>query len=401
MEKMTRRIIIASAVRTPIGKFLGSLSILKSPHLGSYAIKESIRRAGINPRKINEVIMGNVLQAGSGQNPARQASILSGVPETVGAFTINKVCGSGLKAVILAAQSIKARENKIVVAGGMESMSNAPHILRDGRKIVKYGDIKKSQINDDAILEDSMIKDSLWCAFNTCHMGVLAEKLAKKYEISRKEQDEFSLKSHRKSIASIDSGSFKKEIVPINVESRTIDTDECPRRDTNLERLGELKAVFKKNGSITAGNASQLSDGAAALLVTTDKTAEKYDIEPMAEIEYYTSSAVKPKWYTTAPVLGIKSLLKKTKHDINDFDAIELNEAYSVQALAVAREIGIDESKLNISGGSIALGHPIGATGARLLTTLAHILHAQKKELGLVSMCIGGGESVSMSIRRL
>lgn len=298
-------LVIVSAARTPIGKFLGGLSSLTAPQLGSYTIKEVLNRSNIDPKKVDEVIMGNTISAGVGQNPARQASIGAGIPDKIGAFTMNKVCGSGLKAIMLAAQSIKSKDNKIVVAGGMESMSNAPHILRNSRSIKKYGDIKKDELPDDVELEDSMINDSLWCAFNMCHMGSLAEDLMKKHKINREEQDEFSLSSHQKSLFAIKNGDFKNEIV--SVES--LNTDECPRKDTSIEKLSQLKTVFMENGTITAGNASQLSDGAAAVIVTTDKVAEKLGLTPMVEIEYYTSSAVDPKWYATAPVSGVKKLL--------------------------------------------------------------------------------------------
>jgi len=379
---------------------MGHFSSFSAPQLAAPVVKEIINKTGINVKEIDEVIIGNVLQAGVGQNPARQAAIFGGIPYNVGAYTVNKVCGSGLKAVMLAAQSIKANESGLIIAGGMESMSSAPHLLRDSRKIKKYGDISKNELldyNKNFVLTDSMINDGLLCAFNKCHMGNLAEKLIQKYKISRKEQDEFSLRSHKKAVNAIANGSFKKEIAAV----KGIKVDEGPRKDTTIKKLASLNPVFEKNGTVTAGNASSLNDAASVLLVASSDNAKKLGLKPLAEIEAYSSSSQDPKWYTTAPIGSVRSLLKKTGHNIDNFDLIELNEAYAAQSIAVMNELGIDEKKLNVNGGAIALGHPIGATGARILTTLIHTLHKRKKDLGLATLCIGGGESVSMSVKRI
>ena len=383
---------------------MGQLSSFSAPEIAAHLIKTIIKNNGINAKDINEIILGNVLQAGIGQNPARQASILGGIPYNVGAYTINKVCGSGLKAVMLAAQSIKAGESKLIIAGGMESMSNAPHLLKDSRQIKKYGNITKEELvnyKENFILTDSMINDGLWCKFNKCHMGTLAEKLIRRYKISRDDQDKFSLMSHKKAINAIDMGSFKKEIIPLELSNKKIKTDECPRRDTSIKKLAELNPIFEKNGTITAGNASPLNDAASIVVVASDSKARELGLKALAEIEAYSSSSTDPKWFTIAPIEGVKSLLNKTGHNINNFDLIEENEAYAAQSIAVATELGMDLKRLNVNGGAIALGHPIGSSGARILTTLIHALHKRKKDLGLATLCIGGGESVSMSIRRM
>ncbi|MBI4020280.1 MAG: acetyl-CoA C-acetyltransferase [Candidatus Aenigmarchaeota archaeon] len=397
---MQDSVVIVSAARTPIGKFLGSLSGFTAPQLGGIAIRASLERACVNPTMVDEIIMGNVLQAGAGQNPARQAAILAGVNPSIGATTVNKVCGSGLKSVMLGAQAIRCGDAQIIVAGGMESMSNAPHLLREGRRIRKYGNIPKEELlqcREDYTLIDSMISEGLWCAFNSCHMGTLAEKAGEKYKISRKEQDQFSLESHRKAIKAIDSGKFRKEVATV----KNVPGDEGPRRDTNIKKLSGLPIVFGKKGTITAGNASQLSDGAAAVVLMEEDKALQSGLKPLARIEAYAQSAVDPAWYTVAPVSAVKALLKKTRHKIGDFDLVELNEAYALQALAVAKDLGIPKELLNVNGGAIALGHPIGCSGARILTTLIYAMQDRKKDLGLATLCIGGGEAVAMSVERL
>lgn len=385
-------IVIVSASRTPIGKFLGSLSSLSAPQLGAAAIKAALKKAWLKPIQVDEVIMGNSLQAGIGQNPARQAAIKAGLPKSTAAFTVNKVCGSGLKAVLLAAQSIQSSENQIVIAGGMESMSQAPHLLLNGRKIKKFGNISKKELaGKDFILTDSMIHDGLVCSFNACHMGNLAELAGKKYRISREEQDAFSLESHQKALRA----DFSSEITRVHGVSR----DEGPRKDTSLEKMSQLRTVFDKRGSITAANASQLSDGASALVITSANHAKKLGLKPLARIEDWAEASQEPEWYTTAPVAAVRKLMKKTRHKLADFDLIELNEAYAVQSLAVVKELNISMKKLNIKGGAIALGHPIGCTGARIVTTLVHSL--MKGQLGLATLCIGGGEAIAMSVKGL
>ncbi len=395
-------VVIVSATRTAIGKFLGQFSVLTAPQLAAATIKESLKRVSLKPGDANEVIMGNAISAGIGQNPARQAAINSGIPNYVPTFTVNKVCGSGLKAVMLAAQSIKAGENEIVVAGGMESMSQAPHLLREGRKIKKYGDITKQELlayAGDYTLTDSMVYDGLWCAFNLCHMGDLAENLVKKEKISRQRQDEYSLRSHRLAVEATDRGTFKKEIVPIKINGKNVDIDEGPRRDTSLEKMAQLKTVFKGN-TITAGNSSQLSDGASALIVMSKDKAKELGLKPLVTIEHYAQASTDPSWYTVAPVSAVKHLMLKYKYKIGDFDLIELNEAYAAQNLKVIDELKIDTNRLNVNGGAIALGHPIGCSGARILTTLIYSMIDRKKKLGLATLCIGGGEAIAMSVSR-
>ncbi len=389
-----RRAVIVSAVRTPIGKILGNLSNFSATDLGGIVVKEAVKRAGISPEDVDEVIMGQVLQGGSGQNPARQSAIKGELPESIPAFTVNKVCGSGLKAVMLAVQSIKAGDNDVVVAGGQESMTNTPHAVFM-RKGVKYGNVA---------LLDLMVHDGLSCQFNNnVHMGNLAEYTARKAGITREEQDKLAYESHMKAIRAIDNGWFKDEIVPIEVETRKgkliVDTDETPRRDTSLEKLASLPPVFEKDGTVTAGNAPPLSDGASALVIMSEEKANKLGIEPLAYVLDYTSAFLSPKDLFFAPIYAIRKLMDKLgmKH-INEFDLIELNEAFAAQVLADYKELGWDWGKFNVHGGAIALGHPIGASGARILTTLIYALRRTGGKKGLAALCLGGGGSVAMAI---
>jgi len=385
-------VVIVSAKRTPIGRLMGKLSHITAPQLGASAITAALANAKVKPKDVDEVIMGNALQAGVGQNPARQASIYAGLPDTVPAFTVNKVCGSGMKAVMLAADKIRLGEADIIVAGGMESMSKAPHLLRNSRTIKKYGDIKKKEIEKDFVLIDSMIYDGLWeCMFGG-HMGTLCANTVSKYKISREEQDEFSLESHKRAIDARQK--FKEEIVEI----KGVSIDEHPRVDTNLDKLSQLPVIFGK--SITAGNASGLNDAGAALVIMSDKEAKKRKIKPLATIVDYNSAFLEPKWYTIAPVPAVKELLKRNKLKMNNIDLIEINEAYAGQTLAVQKDLDIPDSKLNVNGGAVALGHPIGASGARILVTLLHEMKRRNSKLGLGTLCIGGGGATAMLVKR-
>ncbi|MGH7587143.1 MAG: thiolase family protein [Gemmatimonadota bacterium] len=391
-----RTAVIASACRTPIGKFLGALAPKTAPALGAIVVREAVARAGIDPETIDEVVMGQVVQAGSGQAPARQAAHYGGVPDTVPAMTINKVCGSGLKAVMLAAQSIRAGDQACVVAGGQESMSNAPFLVEGAREGIKFGDQK---------LVDAMIRDGLWCAFEGVHMGKHAELTAEKSAIGREEQDEFSLDSHRKAITAIAAGKFREEIVPVAIEGRkgttVVDTDEGPRKDTTLELLGKLKPAFTSEGTVTAGNAPGLNDGASALVVTSEAYAKEHGLEPLARIVDYVSAGTEPKLLFYAPVFAVRKLMEKTGRTIDDYELIEANEAFAVQALADGKELAWDWDRVNVHGGAVALGHPIGASGARVLTTLIHALKDRGLKTGLATLCLGGGNAVAMEIETL
>jgi acetyl-CoA C-acetyltransferase len=388
--------VIVSACRTPIGKFLGALSPKTAPELGAIAIREAVSRAGIDPETIDEVIMGQVVQAGSGQAPARQAAHFAGVPDTVPSMTINKVCGSGLKAVMLAAQSIRAGDQACVVAGGQESMSNAPFLLFGAREGFKFGDQK---------LVDAMVKDGLWCAFEGVHMGKHAELTAEKSEISREEQDEFALASHQKAVAAIEEGKFRPEIVPVAIETRkgttVVDTDEGPRKETSLEVLSRLKPAFTKDGTVTAGNAPGLNDGSSALVVTSVAYANEHGLAPMARIVDYASAGTEPKLLFYAPIFAVRRLMERTGTGIDDYELIEANEAFAVQALADGKELGWDWDRVNVHGGAVALGHPIGASGARVLTTLLYALQDRDERRGMATLCLGGGNAVAMEIERL
>ena len=402
MTDTSRQAVIVSAARTPIGKFLGGLSPLSAPELGAIAIRAAIERAGVDMQEIQEVIMGNVIQGGVGQAPARQAALKAGVPATVSALTINKVCGSGLKAVMLAAQAIKAGDRDVIVAGGQESMSNAPYYNYGMRGGVKLG---------DQTIVDGMIKDGLWCSFCDVHMGGHAEYTAKKAGITRQMQDEFSVASHKKASAAMEAGKFKKEIVPVQIAGRkgptTIDTDEGPRKDTTLETLGKLRPAFpSKDGgntdlSVTAGNASTLNDGASALVVTSEAYARAHGLKILARIDAYATGATEPKDLFFAPIHAVQNLMKKSNSKIGDYDLIEANEAFASQALANGQGLAWNWDRVNVNGGAIALGHPIGASGARVLTTLLYALEDRNGQRGLATLCLGGGDAVALSVSRV
>ena len=389
--------VIISAVRTPIGKFQGALSDISATELGAIVVREAVKRAGIDPKLVDECIMGNVVSAGLGQNPARQAAIKGGLPPEVGAMTINKVCGSGLKAVALAAQAIQTGNSDIVVAGGMESMTNAPYLLPNARRGYRLG-------NQQII--DSMVHDGLWDVYNNYHMGMTGENVAEKYGITREQQDEYAVNSHRKAIAALKECRFKSQIVPVEVagkkkgETVLFEKDESPREDTTIETLRALKPAFKKDGTVTAGNAPGVNDGAAALVVTSAGRAKELGIAPMARIVAQATSGVDPAWVMMAPVSGIRKIWQKTGWKADDVDLYELNEAFSVQAVAVLRELGLDVDRVNVNGGAVALGHPIGASGARVLTTLLYELIRRDQHRGIAALCLGGGNSVAMAIER-
>jgi acetyl-CoA C-acetyltransferase len=388
--------VILSACRTPIGKFGKSLVGVRATKLGSLVVEEAMRRARIEAHNVDEVIIGNVVSAGLGQNPARQAAVHAGVPFSVGSVTVNKVCGSGLKAVMLAAQSIKAGDNEVVVAGGMESMSNAPYLVRGARWGVKFG---------DARLLDAMIADGLWDVYHDYHMGVTGEIIAKKFGISRKEADEFAYSSHMKAAKASASGAFDKEIVKVKIEREggevfEFSKDECIRADTTIEKLGRLKPVFKPDGILTAGNSSQLSDGASALVVASEEAAAKMGAKPMARIRAYATGGLEPARVMEAPIPTTRGMLKRERMTMEDVDLVEHNEAYSTASIAVRKALGVPEDKFNISGGAVALGHPIGCSGARVLTTLLYGLKRMGKKTGLATLCLGGGNAMSMIIER-
>lgn len=392
-----REVVIASAVRTAIGKFGGSLLPLSAPELGAIVIKEALKRANVPGEKVDEVIFGNVLQAGLGQNPARQASIKAGLPIEVPAFTVNKVCGSGLKCVELAAQSILAGDNDIVVAGGMESMSNAPFVTSGkARWGLRMGDSK---------LVDVMIKDGLWDAFNNYHMGITSENVAEKFGVTREDQDEVSARSQQRAIAAIKSGAFKDEIVPVTIKTKkgetVFDTDEFPREGTTTEILAKLRPAFKQGGTVTAGNASGLNDGAAALVIMSAEKAQELGIKPMAKILSYASVGVDPAIMGIGPIPASRKALSKAGLEVKDLDLIEANEAFAAQFVEVGRELNFDPDKVNVNGGAIALGHPIGASGARILVTLLYALKNRDKKLGLATLCIGGGMGTSAVVEML
>jgi acetyl-CoA C-acetyltransferase len=388
--------VILSACRTPIGKFLGALSGFTAPQLGALVVREAVRRAGVQPDQVDEVILGQVVQGGSGQAPARQALIHGGIPGTVPALTINKVCGSGLKAVMLAAQAIKAGDEQCVVAGGMESMSSAPHYLFGYRNGIKAG---------NQTIIDGMIHDGLWDSFGQNHMGEYAEYTAEKAKVSRQEQDEFALNSHRKAIAAQESCRFSAEILPVEIAGKggvtRITTDESPRKDTSLESLAKLKPVFRKDGTVTAGNAPGLNDGASALVVCSLAFAKAHGLIPMARVTHYATGGGEPRDLFFAPIAAVQNLMAKAKSKINDYDLIEANEAFAVQAIANGRGLGWDWSRVNVNGGAVALGHPIGASGARVLTTLLYAMRDQHKATGLATLCLGGGNAVALSLEMM
>ncbi len=389
--------VILSAARTPIGRFLGGLAPLSAPKLGAVAVREALKRAGVPDSAVDEVILGNVVQGGVGQAPARQAMIAAGLPGSVPALTINKVCGSGLKAVMLGAQAIKAGDAQVVVAGGMESMSNAPFYAFGMRTGVKLG---------NQTLVDGVVHDGLWCSFGNCHMGAHAEYTAEKARISRGEQDRFAFESHRKAVAAQDAGKFAAEIVPVEIPDRkgtvTVAADESPRRDTTLEALAKLKPAFVKDGgSVTAGNAPGLNDGASALVVASLAFAKANGLEPLARITAYATGGGEPKDLFFAPILAVRALMKKAGTGIGDYELIEANEAFAVQALADGAALGWDWARVNVNGGAVALGHPIGASGARVLTTLLYAMQDRGKATGLATLCLGGGSAVALSVERL
>ncbi len=392
--KSKRDAVIVSAVRTPIGKFMGTLSTTPAPRLGAVAIKEAVRRAGIDPAAVDEVFMGCVVPAGQGQAPARQAAIYAGLPPTVGATTVNKVCGSGLKTVMLAAQAIRAGDGDIFVAGGMENMSMAPYILPQARAGYRLGDGK---------VVDAVVNDGLWCAFANHHMGNSAEFIAEQYHLTREELDQFAYESHMKAVAAMQAGKFKAEIVPVEIAQKkgpplVFDTDECPRPDTTPEALAKLPPVFKKDGIVTAGNSPGITDGAAAVVVMSREKADQLGIQPIATITGYDQAAVEPLWLFIAPVHAVKRLMDKTGKTIHDYDLIEANEAFAAQALADGKALGWDWSRVNVNGGAIALGHPIGCSGTRVLVTLLHALKDRGLKTGLATLCLGGGEAVALSV---
>jgi acetyl-CoA C-acetyltransferase len=389
-----RSVVIVSAARTAIGRFQGTLSALPAAQLGAVAIREAVKRAGIDPARIDEVLMGNVVQAGQGQAPARQAAIKAGLPPTVGATTINKICGSGLKAVMFGAQAIMAGDADIIVAGGMESMDLGPYLLPQARQGYRLG---------NGVVVDATVHDGLWCPFENHHMGNSAEWIAREYGLTRQELDEFALNSHRKAIAAIQGGKFKAEIVPVEVPQRKgppvlFDTDECPRADTALEALAKLQPAFQKDGIVTAGNAPGITDGAAALVVMGEDTATRLGIQPLARITGYDQAAVEPLRIFTAPIFAVQKLLQKTGRKLADIDLIEVNEAFAAQAVADGKALGVDWNRVNVHGGAIALGHPIGASGARVLVTLIYALRDRALRTGLATLCLGGGEAVAMTI---
>ena len=389
--------VIISAARTPVGKFLGSLKGFSATELGAIVVRESVKRAGVKPEDVDEVIMGCVIQAGLGQNPARQAALNGGLPSTVSAVTVNKVCGSGLKAVMMAAQGVQLGDVEIVVAGGMESMSNAPYLLPKAREGYRLG---------NGELVDSMINDGLWCAFENYHMGCTGEVVAEEYSIGRDQQDEFAVNSHRKAAAAIKAGKFKDEIVPVEIKQKKgpalmFDTDETVREDTTAEVLGKLKPAFKsEGGTVTAGNAPGVNDGASALVVTSMRRARELGVEPMARIVGQAVAGVEPRLVMMAPVEAVRKLFKKTGWSPSEVDLVELNEAFSVAAVAVTRELGLDPEKVNVNGGAVALGHAIGQSGSRLLTTVLHELKRRDARRAIVALCLGGGNAVAMAIER-
>jgi len=392
------QVVIISACRTPVGKFQGSLSDLSATQLGAIVVREAVKRAGVDPTQVDECIMGNVVSAGLGQNPARQAAIFGGLPPEVGAMTINKVCGSGLKAVGLATQAIQTGNSTLVVAGGMESMTNAPYLLPQARKGYRIG---------DGQIVDSMVRDGLWDIYNDYHMGVTGENVAEKYGITREEQDEFAVNSHRKAISAIKECRFRSQVVPVELPSKKrgappviFDKDESPREDTSLEILRALKPAFKKDGTVTAGNAPGVNDGAAAVVVTSAARARELAAKPMVRIVAQATSGVDPKWVMMAPVGAVRKIWEKTGWKNEDVDLYELNEAFSVQALGVMRELNLNPEKVNVNGGAVAIGHPIGASGARVLVTLIYEMIRRDVHRGIAALCMGGGNAVAMAVER-
>jgi len=389
-------VVIVSAVRTPVGKFQGALSEMTAVQLGAVAVREAVRRAGIDAASVDECVMGCVLPAGLGQNPARQAALQGGLADTVSALTINMVCGSGLRAVALAAQSVMVGDAEIVVAGGMESMSNAPYLLPQGRKGFRMG---------DSVVVDSMVKDGLWCACEDFHMGMTGELVAEKHSITREMQDAYALSSHKKAAAAWKEGRFDAEVIPVSVPGKkgavtVVAKDEGVREDASLEALAALKPAFKKDGTVTAGNAPGVNDAAAAVAVMSAVKAKELGLTPMVTIKAQATSGVAPRWVMLAPVIGVQRVLKKAGWDRDEVDLYELNEAFSVQALGVMKELGLDASRVNVNGGAVAIGHPIGASGARVLVTLIHEMMRRDVKKGVAALCLGGGNSVALAVER-
>ena len=391
-------VVIISAVRTPVGKFQGSLSDFSATQLGAMVVREAVKRASLESKQIDECIMGNVVAAGLGQNPARQAALFGGLPPEVGAMTINKVCGSGLKAVALAAQAIQTGNSNLVVAGGMESMTNAPYLLPQARKGYRLG---------NAQIVDSMINDGLWDIYNDYHMGNTGENVAEKYHVTREEQDEYALNSHRKAVAATRECRFKSQILPVEIPAKKkgappviFDKDESPREDSSIEALRALKPAFKKDGTVTAGNAPGVNDGSAAVVVTGARRAQELGAQPMVRIVAQATSGVDPKWVMMAPVDAIRQIWKKTGWKNEEVDLYEVNEAFSVQSVAVIRELGLDPGKVNVNGGAVAIGHPIGASGARILVTLIYEMIRRDVHKGIAALCLGGGNAVAMAVER-
>jgi len=392
-----REAVILSAVRLPTGKFLGALKSLSAPELGALVVREAVARAGVDPARVDECVMGNVVSAGLGQNPARQAALGGGLSDRVGALTVNQVCGSGLKAVMLAAQSILTGDAEVVVAGGMESMSNAPHLVRQAREGMRLG---------HAELVDSVIHDGLWCAFERWHMGMTGEAVAERYHVGRDEQDLFAAASHAKAAAAQRDGAFRGGIVPVTIVQRkgsavTVDHDEPVRPETTAESLAALKPAFKTGGSVTAGNAPGLNDGAAAVVVAEASAAATLGIRPLVRIVAQATSGLPPKWVMMTPVDAVRRVLDKAGWTLDAVDLFEINEAFAVQALAVIRELGLDPAKVNVHGGAVALGHPIGASGARILTTLIHAMARRDAGRGVAALCLGGGNGVAVAVERV
>jgi len=402
-DKSRTAVILKGGARTPIGRFLGGLAPLSAPALGALVVRAAVERGGIDGGDVDEVILGNVVGAGAGQAPARQAAVNSGLPATIPALTVNKVCGSGLKAVMLAAQAIRAGDARLIVAGGMESMSNVPYYLRGMRSGVKFG---------DQTVQDGLIYDGLWCSFGNCHMGGHAEYTADKAGVSREDADAFSLRSHQKAVAAIQEGRFKNEIVPVEIAGRkgttVVDTDESPRGDTSIEALAKLKPAFVKDAPaglaqhvVTAGNAPGLNDGAAAVVVASQEYAEANGLAVEAVVRAYASGATEPRDLFFAPIDAMQRLMKREGKAIGDYDLFEVNEAFAVQAIADMRALGMDEARVNVNGGAVALGHPIGASGARILVTLLNALEQRGAGTGVATLCLGGGNAVALSVERV
>jgi acetyl-CoA C-acetyltransferase len=391
-------VVIISGCRTPVGKFQGSLSSFSAPQLGSIVVREAVKRASLDPAQVDECIMGNVISAGLGQNPARQAAIFGGLSPATGAMTINKVCGSGLKAVALAAQAVQTENSSVVVAGGMESMTNAPYLLPQARQGYRLG---------NAQIIDSMVHDGLWDIYNNYHMGITGENVAEKHGITREEQDQFALNSHRKAVSAIKECRFKAQIVPVEIPAKKkgeppvlFEKDESPREDTTIDILRSLKPAFKKDGTVTAGNAPGVNDGAAAVVVTSATRAEELGAKPMVRIVAQATSGIDPAWVMMAPVEAVRKIWHKTGWKNEDVDLYELNEAFSVQALGVMRELKLNPEKVNVNGGAVAIGHPIGASGARVLVTLIYEMIRRDVHRGIAALCLGGGNAVAMAVER-